>query len=340
MAKVSKKPLISVIVPVYKVERYLNECVDSIINQTYKNLEIILVDDGSPDNCPAICDEYAKIDKRIKVIHKQNDGVSSARNAGIDIAKGEYISFVDSDDYVDKEYINVMYLTAISNNVEYVCCGYKRVYNNTETKINGDSSLIIIEKEDYIKQVLNVQNGYGFCHMKLIKRTLLDNIRFNERIEVGEDALFNIQLCFNIKKVAILKKCLYYYRFNSNSVVRKYDDNYIYKYKLSMDLMDNIIRTYFFNKNEIIKCLYNYISYHVLLISVNYCYHPSNPNNKYRSLVEMCNIPIFNESIKNSTYENLSITRKIALFSIKKRLFFLTDIICRIRQFQFMNGGE
>ena len=97
--------LISVIIPIYKVEKYLRECIDSIINQSFKNLEIILVDDGSPDNCGKICDEYAKKDNRLKVIHKENGGLSSARNAGLDIATGEYISFVDSDDYVSNKFI-------------------------------------------------------------------------------------------------------------------------------------------------------------------------------------------------------------------------------------------
>lgn len=94
-------PLISVIVPVYKVEKYLDECVESIVNQTYRNLEIILVDDGSPDNCPQMCDDWAKRDARIRVIHKENGGLSSARNAGLDVCTGEYISFIDSDDWLE-----------------------------------------------------------------------------------------------------------------------------------------------------------------------------------------------------------------------------------------------
>ena len=93
-------PLISVIVPIYNVEKYLDRCVDSIINQTYKNLEIILVDDGSPDNCPQMCDDYAKKDSRIKVVHKENGGLSDARNVGMEVATGEYVSFIDSDDYI------------------------------------------------------------------------------------------------------------------------------------------------------------------------------------------------------------------------------------------------
>lgn len=105
-----KKPLISVIVPIYNVESYLNRCVESIVNQTYQNLEIILVDDGSPDNCPQICDDWARKDSRIKVIHKENGGLSDARNAGMNIATGEYISFIDSDDYVALDFCETMLL--------------------------------------------------------------------------------------------------------------------------------------------------------------------------------------------------------------------------------------
>ncbi len=103
------KPLISIIIPVYNVEQYLHRCVDSVLNQTYKNLEIILVNDGSPDNCPFICDEYAKKDKRIIVVHKENGGLSSARNAGLEIVQGEYISFIDSDDWIHENYIEILY---------------------------------------------------------------------------------------------------------------------------------------------------------------------------------------------------------------------------------------
>ena len=117
--------LVSIIVPIYNVEKYIKECIDSIINQTYKNLEIILVDDGSPDCCPKICDEYSKKDKRIKVIHKENGGLSSARNAGLDVAKGEYVSFIDSDDVVDEKFIETLYNLCIENNCDISECNFQ-----------------------------------------------------------------------------------------------------------------------------------------------------------------------------------------------------------------------
>ena len=125
-----KDCLVTVIIPVYKTEKYLGDCIKSVVEQTYKNLEIILVDDGSPDNCPVICDEWAKKDSRIKVIHKQNGGLSDARNAGIDKSTGEYILFLDSDDYYENHnHIELLCNEDDKNNSDLVCFNYKRYYD-------------------------------------------------------------------------------------------------------------------------------------------------------------------------------------------------------------------
>lgn len=116
--------LVSVIIPIYKVDVFLKKCVDSVLNQTYNNIEVILVDDGSPDTCPEICDEYAKQDSRVRVIHKCNGGQSSARNAGINIAKGDYITFVDSDDWIDPNAYKNLVSSAVENNLDIVGGGY------------------------------------------------------------------------------------------------------------------------------------------------------------------------------------------------------------------------
>lgn len=330
MTKVSK-PLISVIVPIWNVEKYLDKCVESIINQSYTNLEIILVDDESPDNCPKMCDEWAKKDSRIKVIHKKNGGVSSARNDGIDKSNGEYVSFVDSDDYIEKDYIKDMYNKLIETNSKYICCGFNKIYHNGREMINSDGRVIEFSQNEYIKALLNVQNGYGFVHMKLIAKEVIGNVRFATDLVVGEDALFNVKICSNIEKAIVYNKALYNYRISLNSAVRKYDDNYVNKYTDSMMKMKNYIeKKYSFNQ-EIITNIYNYIAYHLLLICVNYCYHPQNAQ-KYKSLKKVCNMDIYKEATKKSNYNKLSITRKVALFSIKHKLFFLTSIICRIRQ--------
>ena len=335
MTKASNEPLISVIVPVYKVEEYLDKCVESIVNQTYKNLEIILVDDGSPDNCPQMCDEWAKKDARIKVIHKENGGVCSARNIGLDTANGEWISFVDADDYVEIEYLKEMYYCAAQYTSDYVCCGYNRVYKNKSEKINSTGEInIIYNPKEYIMKLLNVQNGYGFVHMKLINKNIIKKIRFDENLDVGEDALFNIQLCKQLNKVVICNKALYNYRLNTNSVVKKYDKNYVEKYTKSMIEMNNYLNIQYGDDLEISTNSFNYIAYHMMLICVNYCFHPQN-NKKYKSLKELYSIEIYLKALKKSNYKGLSFTRKITLFALKHRIYLMVSLICMVRQTQF-----
>lgn len=326
--------LISIIVPVYNVEKYLARCIDSIINQTYKNFEIILVDDGSKDKSNQICDEFSKKDCRVKVIHKKNEGVSAARNEGLKQSKGKYISFVDADDWIEKNFLFEMYSELKKYNVDYITCGYNRVYENHIEILNNNLTEELVSANEYIIKILNVQNGYGFAHMKLISKEAIGNIRFNTNISVGEDALFNIQLCKKINKFLIYNKALYNYYFNPNSVVRNYDENYCNKYLKSMKLMDDYIRNNYFDK-KVIQNLYNYIAYHILLICVNYCYHPENSNGGVKSIKRICNIDLFKISIKNSNYDNLSISRKISLFSIKNKFYIIMAIICVIRQKQF-----
>ena len=140
--EMEKQPLISVIVPVYNVENYLPRCLDSIINQTYTNLEILLVDDGATDNSGKLCDEYAQKDNRIRVFHKENGGVSSARNMGLDNATGEYIAFVDSDDYIDKCMYEIMLNSSVQNNADIVVCGYLSQSIKTKKAAQTDGFLV------------------------------------------------------------------------------------------------------------------------------------------------------------------------------------------------------
>ena len=324
--------LISIIVPVYNVEKYLNKCIDSIINQTYRNLEIILVDDGSPDNCGKICDEYAKKDKRIKVIHKKNGGVSSARNKGIENASGYWISFVDADDWIEKDYIKI--LVNNKEDADIVLCGYNRVNKNKIEKVNGNGEKLIYNSKEYLIKTLNPQTGIGFINMKLIKKKCIERIRFDENLKVGEDAFFNIQISPNIKKAVFIKKAVYNYRINNDSVVKKYDENYADKYLYSMQTIKKyIFKNY--EKEEIRQNYYNFVAFHVLLVAVNYCYNKENKTkNKIKKLQEICNYTEFKEGIQKSNYDNLSLTRKITLFTVKHQVFLLTSLICIIRQLQ------
>lgn len=327
-----EKELITIIIPVYNVEKYIHKCIDSVINQTYKNLEIILIDDGSKDNCSIICDDYAQKDKRIKVIHKKNEGVSSARNVGLNNAAGDWVTFIDADDWIEKDFCTKL-MQNKAPNIDCLMCGYNRIIN--DKKIEIKSVVKQVKKYDdsrqYLINSLNPQTGYGFCHMKIIKRDSINKIRFNEQLNVAEDALFNMELSEKITKILFINDRLYNYRLNINSVVKKYDPNYVNKYLKAMETCKKFIFNKYNDDIEIMQNYYNFVAYHVLLIAVNYCY---NPKNKYKrkSLIDTVKISIFKEGIKNSNYENISYSRKIALFMLKHKLYYITGIICIIRQ--------
>lgn len=175
-----ERDLISVIVPIYNVENLLIKCVDSIINQTFKNLEIILVDDGSPDNCGKMCDDYALKDERIIVIHKKNGGLSSARNAGIDIAKGEYLMFVDSDDYVEYNFCEKAYQIIKDNNVTCASFGFFEHKKNITRALGTKNPRIINAEEGILSVITSNEVIYNLAWNKIYNRSLFYRIRYPE----------------------------------------------------------------------------------------------------------------------------------------------------------------
>lgn len=211
--------LISVIVPIYNVEKYLRKCVDSIINQTYKNLEIILVDDGSPDNCPKICDEYAKQDIRIKVIHKENGGLSDARNAGMKVARGEYISFIDSDDWIKPEMIEGMYNRMIEDKSDLVSSGVIWVdVDGTEIRTATVSENCVLNTEQAMKELINDGKLKQHVWNKLYKADLIKNILFDKG-KYHEDVFWSYKVIGEAKRVSIDKNSYYFYVQRSKSIM-------------------------------------------------------------------------------------------------------------------------
>ena len=330
--------LVSVVVPIYNVEQYLTKCIESIINQTYKNLEIFLIDDGSTDESGKICDRYAKKDNRIKVIHKKNAGVSSARNTGIDNSTGKWLAFIDADDWIEENYIEEL-LKNTSKEIDIVQCGYNRMVGDKKEKTNCEGKDILHGKDEFLIKCLNPQTAYGLSHMKIIRKSIINEIRFNEKIVVCEDALFNIEISKNLNKFKMIKQPLYNYRINQNSVVKKYDGNYSIKYENSLKIIFDYLKNNYSDNNLIKQNYYNFSVYHLMLIAVNYCFNPSNKEKrKVRQLSNICNKPIFKEAIKKSDYNNISITRKITLWTLKNKLYYITAIICIIRQKQNRNN--
>ena len=199
--------LVSIIVPVYKVEQYLKRCMDSVLNQTYKNIEIILVDDGSPDNCPALCDEYAKIDSRVRVIHKENGGLSSARNVALDSVKGDYIFFVDSDDWLALDTLEVLneYLEK-----DYDMISFQRTYLTEEKVVEkGEKNPKDMDVSQYIDASFLGRYDF-FVTTKIFKVEVFNNVRFLEGRNY-EDLEIMHRLFLNMKKVVGVDYFLYYY---------------------------------------------------------------------------------------------------------------------------------
>ena len=213
---------VSIIIPVYKAEKYLSKCVDSVLNQSYTDLEVILVEDGSPDNCGAICDDYAKKDSRIKVVHKENEGVSKARNAGLDIATGEYVQFVDSDDYLELQMTEKLVHAMKEQKVDMVLCGFYEKNLNFEKVSKIEEETGIYKKKDFLMRIMNNPYSfhYGVLWNKLFKRKVIERIRFSSDMDFGEDFIFNLHYLGKIEKIAVIEEPLYYYiRFITDSLM-------------------------------------------------------------------------------------------------------------------------
>ena len=227
---------VSVIIPVYRVEAYLKRCVDSVRNQTLQEIEIILVNDGSPDNCGKMCDEYALEDERIKVIHKENGGLSSARNAGIEIATGEYISFVDSDDYIDLQMLEKMYHIAVQSNSDMVGCGFSQIMGNgCWRKVQSNLAQGVYNHQEIVEQLvvhilgndqrIGQKQREGFAWLNVYKKEIIDlyNLLFrSERIYYHEDEIFLLDFLLHANTVSFVDEPLYHYEYNGSSLSNCY----------------------------------------------------------------------------------------------------------------------
>lgn len=214
------KDVVTIIVPIYKVEQYLDKCIDSIVGQTYKELEIILIDDGSPDRCGKICDVWEKRDNRIKVIHKENGGLSDARNAGLDIAAGEYIACIDSDDYIEKTYIEYLYTLIKEYNADIACCGLNLVSEDGILRSGGKfktANPIIFNRIDALKEMLYGKHYSNSAWGKLYKTELFHNVRYPKG-KLFEDMFTTYKLFDKCEKAVYGPNRLYNYLQRTSSI--------------------------------------------------------------------------------------------------------------------------
>lgn len=255
-------PKISVIVPVYRVEKYLRHCVDSILGQSFSDFELILIDDGSPDSCGDICEKYAESDTRVIVIHQKNGGLSCARNTGLDWVKknssSSWITFIDSDDWVHEEYLAYLYRTAIENHVRVSVCGFQRTEAwHEDVNLIGSTTRVCSPEWFWCKDQLNATIAWG----KLYDRSLFDSIRYPHG-KIHEDEFTTYKVLFQCDEIAYTPEILYYYRINPQSIIGKkwtterlvviealndqlvyfYTNNYVAAYKHSIDILLHCIQ--------------------------------------------------------------------------------------------------
>lgn len=223
-----REKLISVIIPVYNVERYLSKCIDSIRRQTYENLEIILIDDGSTDKSLDICNKYALVDERIRVVHKENAGVSVARNVGVEYSTGYYVCFVDSDDFLPLDSIEKLY-KGIKESGSDLCCGaWAKIYAKKTVYNHYCSKNIDTSEKELLSEYLNYEEVNGPV-AKLYKKEIIDSadIKFLPGVLIGEDAIFNYQYIQKCQSVSIIDEIVYYYnKLNGESVTHNFYENY------------------------------------------------------------------------------------------------------------------
>lgn len=245
---------VSVIIPVYKVEKYLDECVQSVLNQTYKNLEIILVDDGSPDNCPKMCDEYAKADQRVRVIHKENGGLSSARNSGIEIATGDYIFFLDSDDYLGNDIIESLVSVALKHNAKITACGY----TSDSSKIDNGKNYEVfnLSKEQSLKCILKEKIITTSAWGKLYKAKLFETIRFPNG-KIYEDLGTTYKVIELVDQVVVIDSRKYYYRVNPVSITQS---NFSKKQLDYYDIVEELERFVSENYKKYLRLVKNHVA--------------------------------------------------------------------------------
>lgn len=326
-------PEISIIVPVYKAEKCIGRCVNSLLNQVFTDFELILVNDGSPDESGDVCESLAREDDRIIVLYKDNGGVSSARNAGLNIARGKYIMFCDSDDSVFPTWASTLHRIITQNGVDLAISHYQKIVENfalSECNTSSQYESKIIFKEN----IWNIykENLLNSPWNKIFKRKIIEdnNIRFNENLSDGEDLLFNLQYLVHAgKKIAITKEKLYCYYDNTNSLttgyikdfwqVKKYVLNQLKKYMLLLGAEFEDFSTEFYTKylDAALRC-------------INNTFKKSNTDSFWKKFKTNCQIMKSSEFYIATTNSDLTVYNKVYALCLKSRCYMLLWIYGKI----------
>ena len=325
----------SVIVPVYKVEEYLPACIESVLKQTFSDFELILVNDGSPDNCPLICDEFAQKDNRIKVVHKENGGLASARRTGIKVATGNYVFNLDSDDMIEEDTLEYAYNTIRSTDCQIVSFAYKWVKNGKTINVTDDGINEGLYTQEDIKKFIfpkilmddNMNHISYYLSGKAVKRDFLTPLQLavNENISLGEDLCCVLPCYLNVSSVYISKKEAYLYNVRETSLSKEFNAKQIL-------LVENVINE--ICKNDLSKitdfqeqlCRYSWVMCFAILAAAA-------EGNHFKKIKEIkYNIlnSVHHEKILSAEFKNISVKSKITVFLMKKNLYFLAFVFLNV----------
>lgn len=339
---------VSIVVPVYNVEKYLNQCVDSVLAQTYKNIEVILVDDGATDSSPALCDEYAEKDSRVKVVHKKNGGLSSAREAGINNVCGSYVLIVDGDDWIDVDTIrSCVEVVNENNDIGCVMFSYAKEHTNDSYVrhiFQGDKDFLLAEEfvqEIYIRLFGLVNDRLSFpesldylssCCMKLYRKDLLSEARFIDTKEVGsgEDGIFNIFALKNCESAVYIDRPFYHYRANETSITSSFRPKLVTQWGRLFSIMQEYI-----DENSLPsqyqEALNNRIALGILGIGLNGLCSDEMSFSEYKKYVNSyIKSETYISAIKTMKLKNLPFTWRVMLFCCKHRMSFSVCLILKV----------
>lgn len=331
--------LISIIIPVYNTEKYLDKCLESVVGQTYKNLEIILVDDGSTDNSGRMCDEWAKKDERIKVFHKSNGGLMNAWKYGAARSRGDYIGFVDSDDWIDENMYETLLNVALKDNVGLVLSGF--VFENGTTQIEEKIFLSggYYSREDILEKVyphmIRVGRGRGISPnrvTKLFQRDLLLGVLdlCNERVSIGEDLLTTFSVMSRVESFSLLSDFYpYHYRTDNVSMIRSYSDAKYQKLDILRECMLQVSKEYDYDFSEQLDK--DYVALMLEQMELEILFSGKSNTELKKSLKSRKEGPLLG-AIKNVKYSGFSNKQKLYLFLIKHNLISLMIFIRKLKR--------
>lgn len=325
--------LISIIVPVYNVERYLEQCIESLVNQTYKNLEIILVNDGSTDSSGSLCEKLAKTDKRIRVIHKNNEGLGFARNTGMEVMNGKYVTFIDSDDYADSNLIELLYTNLKNENADTCIGGFKRVKNSGEVIFKEQYDRVVYSDGEVKNNLLIKMLGSSPEKSDAIRMSVWNviysadiirnsNLKFpSERELISEDIIFDVKYYQGSKRVVVIDSLAYNYRINEESLTRKYKSDRFEKCKILYEELKNQVNKIYDDDMAILRVQRQFF------VNIRECIKQENTKISHKNIKEaisnieyICKDDVIQDIIADYPVKKLNIKQRLFLYLIKYKL--------------------